>query len=264
MLVKRELRVNLGNFIIWFLIAAGMFALIFLLYPYIIEGNNGEMIDDMIKIFPESVLKAFNMDIASLDSAFGWLKSEGFVFILLITGCYSAILGSNIILKEENDKTIEYLNSLPISRSEIVIKKFLVGLFYVVMLVLLTAISNYIFLALTSDIKLSEYWLLAISPLFSSIVLYALSILIASFMHKSKKMMGISLGIVFISYFLNMFAGLSEKIEFFKYFSIFTLADTRNIIANNEMSIIYVFIAIILTAIFALAALFVYNKKELV
>ena len=259
MLVKRELRVNLGNFIIWFLIAAGMFALIFLLYPYIIEGNNGEMIDEMIKIFPESVLKAFNMDIASLDSAFGWLKSEGFVFILLITGCYSAILGSNIILKEENDKTIEYLNSLPISRSEIVIKKFLV-----VMLVLLTAISNYIFLALTSDIKLSEYWLLAISPLFSSIVLYALSILIASFMHKSKKMMGISLGIVFISYFLNMFAGLSEKIEFFKYFSIFTLADTRNIIANNEMSIIYVFIAIVLTAIFALAALFVYNKKELV
>ena len=83
-------------------------------------------------------------------------------------------------------------------------------------------------------------------------------------MHKSKKMMGISLGIVFISYFLNMFAGLSEKIEFFKYFSIFTLADTRNIIANNEMSIIYVFIAIVLTAIFALAALFVYNKKELV
>ena len=141
MLVKRELKVNLGNFIIWFLIVAGMFALIFLLYPYIIEGNNGEMIDEMIKIFPESVLKAFNMDIASLDSAFGWLKSEGFVFILLITGCYSAILGSNIILKEENDKTIEYLNSLPISRSEIVIKKFLVGLFYVVMLVLLTAIS---------------------------------------------------------------------------------------------------------------------------
>ena len=164
MLVKRELRVNLGNFIIWFLIAAGMFALIFLLYPYIIEGNNGEMIDEMIKIFPESVLKAFNMDIASLDSAFGWLKSEGFVFILLITGCYSAILGSNIILKEENDKTIEYLNSLPISRSEIVIKKFLVGLFYVVMLVLLTAISNYIFLALTSELP-PLFLLSKISPL---------------------------------------------------------------------------------------------------
>lgn len=264
MLVKRELRANLLNFIIWFLIVAIMFALIFLLYPYILDGNNGQMIDEMINIFPESVLKAFNMDIASLDSALGWLKSEGFVFILLITGCYSAILGSNIILKEENDKTIEYLNSLPISRTEIVIKKLAVGLFYVIMLVLLTAISNYIFLALTSDIKLSEYWLLAISPLFSSIVLYALSAFIASFMHKSKMMMGISLGLVFISYFLNMFAQLSDKIEFLKYFSIFTLADTRNIIANNEMSIIYIFIAIILTIIFSFGTLFVYNKKDLV
>ena len=70
---------------------------------------------------PEEILKAMNMDIASIDSAFGWLKTEGFIFVLLITGCYSAILGSNILLKEENDKTIEHLNSLPIKRNNIII-----------------------------------------------------------------------------------------------------------------------------------------------
>ena len=65
-----------------------------------------------MSLFPDDLLKAFNMDISSISSAYGWLKSEGFVFVLLIIGSYSGIMGSNILLKEENDKTIEYLNSV--------------------------------------------------------------------------------------------------------------------------------------------------------
>ena len=95
-----------------------------------------QMIDEMMNMFPEEVLKAFNMDITSIDSAFGWLKTEGFVFVLLITGIYSGILGSNILLKEENDKTIEYLNSLPIKRTNIVISKVLCGIIYIFLMIL--------------------------------------------------------------------------------------------------------------------------------
>ena len=39
------------------------------------------MMDEMMNLFPEEMLKAFNMDIASMNSAFGWLKSEGFEHI---------------------------------------------------------------------------------------------------------------------------------------------------------------------------------------
>ena len=42
--------------------------------------------------FVEEILKAFNMDISSLDSAYGWLKSEGFIFILLLL-YHSVLLG---------------------------------------------------------------------------------------------------------------------------------------------------------------------------
>ena len=65
-----------------------------------------------------------------IDTAFGWLKSEGFVFALLIIGAYSGILGSNILLKEENDKTIEYLNSVPVTRKKIAVSKIASGILY--------------------------------------------------------------------------------------------------------------------------------------
>ncbi|MBO5120153.1 MAG: multidrug ABC transporter permease, partial [Bacilli bacterium] len=114
---KREYKFNFKSFLIWTVITLGIFLLVYLMYPSIVASDNVKMIDEMMKVFPPEMLKAFNMDIASMDSAYGWLKSEGFVFVLLIIGCYAGILGSNILLKEENDKTIEYLNSLPIKRT---------------------------------------------------------------------------------------------------------------------------------------------------
>ena len=118
-MLKREMKVNFKSFLIWLLVLIGIFLMVYLVYPSIINSDNIKMMDEMMKMFPSQMLRAFNMDISVIDSALGWLKTEGFVFVLLIIGCYSAILGSNILLKEENDKTIEYLNSLPVTRNKI-------------------------------------------------------------------------------------------------------------------------------------------------
>lgn len=263
MLIRKELKNGLVSFLIWLAIVCGMFGMIFLLYPYIIDDMDAESLNAMLSIFPESVLKAFNMDLSGIESAFGWLKTEGFVFILLITGCYSALLGSSIVLKEENDHTIEYLNALPITRSQIILKKYVSGLIYVIALVLCIALSNWLFLEFTEGVDFKAYWLLAITPLFTSVVLYSLCMLISTFMHKSKAMMGISLGIVFVSYLLNMFASLSETTEFLKYFSIFTLADIRNVMVNIEIDPVMILISAVISVISLCASLIVYQKKEL-
>ena len=261
---KRELKVNLKSFLIWLIILIGLFLVVFLIYPSIINSENIKMIDEMMEMFPTELLKAFNMDITTIDSAYGWLKTEGFVFILLIIGCYASILGSSILLKEENDKTIEYLNSLPITRNKIIINKVLVGLIYIILKVLILGIFNFVCLSLSGDFNKKEYILLSITPLFSSITIYFISMFIATFTNKQKKMIGISLGIVFISYLLNTLSTLSSNVEFLKYFSIFTLADIRNVITNNVINPIIIIVSIIISLIFLILTIVKYNKKELV
>ena len=261
---KREMKINLKNFIIWTSILIGLFLIVFLIYPSIISSTNMQMIDEMMNMFPEEVLKAFNMDITSIDSAFGWLKTEGFVFVLLITGIYSGILGSNILLKEENDKTIEYLNSLPIKRTNIVISKVLCGIIYIFLMILVLGIFNFIGLSLSGDFDKKLYFLLSITPLFSSVVIFSLCLFISTFTHKTKKTLGISLGIVFASYFLQVISELSKETEFLKYFSVFTLSDIRNVIVHIRINYIIVGISIILSLIFILLTIFHYNRKELV
>ena len=60
---KREMKINLKGFIIWTLILIGLFLVVFLVYPSIINSDSIQMMDEMMKIFQEEMLKAFNMDI---------------------------------------------------------------------------------------------------------------------------------------------------------------------------------------------------------
>jgi len=260
---KREMKVNFRSFLIWLSILLGIFLVVFLIYPSIINSDNIKELDSMVNMFPEEMLKAFNMDLASLDSAFGWLKTEGFVMVLLIIGCYSGMLGSNILLKEESDKTIEYLNSLPIKRNDIVFSKVLSGLIYIVLMVIILGIFNFVGLYLSGDFDMLQYILLSITPIFPSIVIYFACIFLSTFTHKSKKMLGISLGVVLISYIVHILSTIADATSFLKYFSVFTLADIRNVITNISINPLMIVICIFLSSLFLILTVSNYNKKEL-
>ena len=261
---KRELKLNFKSFLIWSLILIAMFLAVFLVYPYIMTSENIDMLNEMMKVFPPEILKAFNMDISEIDTAYGWLKTEGFIFILLITGVFSGTLGSNIVLKEESDKTIEYLHNLPVTRTKIVTSKILCALTYIISMILIIGVFNYIGLSISGDINQKQYLLLSISPLFVSLVIFSICLFISTFTHKTKKTLGISLGIVFASYFLQILAELSKEVEFFKYITPFTLADTRNIITNSTINLLCIIISLTITTLLLVLSIYKYNKKELV
>ena len=263
-MLKRELKINLKSFLIWTSVLILLFLVVFLVYPSIIESDNIKMMDEYVKMFPEEMLKAFNMDIASMSTAFGWLKTEGFIMVLLITGVYASILGSNIVLKEESDKTIEYLNTLPISRRSILLQKIICAIIYIVAMVLIIGIFNYIGLEISEDFDRKQYILLSITPLFSALPLFAINIFISTFTHKTKKTFGISLGIAIGSYILQTLSEMNEVTEFFKYFTVYTLADIRNVIINTSINPIMIILSIVITLIFLVGTFIRYEKKELV
>lgn len=263
-MLKRELKINCKSFVIWTLILIGLFLIVYMVYPSIFNSENKKMIDDMMEMFPQEMLKAFNMDISSIETAYGWLKSEGFVFVLLISGIYSGILGSQILLKEENDKTIEYLNSLPITRKEIILNKILCGIFYIILMILCVGIFNFIGLSISGEFDVKAYVLLSITPIFSSAVIFSICLFLSTFTHKTKKTIAVSLGIVFASYFLKIISEMGSSVEMLKLISVFSLADIRNVILNEAIDPMLVVFTIILVILFLSAAMLRYERKELV
>ena len=263
-MIKREFKINFKSFIIWLSILVAMFLLVFLIYPYIITDDTMKSMDELMQIFPKEMLKAFNMDVASISTAYGWLKTEGFMFVLLIVGFYSSLLGGNVLLKEENNKTIEYLYSLPIKRSKILTNKIIVGITYIISMVIILGIFNYVALTISGDFEQKQFILLSLTPILIGLPLFAINLFISTFLHKTKKTIGISLGMVFIFYLLSVLSELSENVEIIKYFSIYTLADTRGVISNNSINIVYLAISLLITLVLICLSYIRYNKKELV
>lgn len=263
-MIKREFKINFKSFAIWLSVLLVMFLVVYLIYPYIITDDTMKSMDEMMKMFPQEMLKAFNMDMASISTAYGWFKTEGFMYVLLIIGMYSSILGGNILLKEENDKTIEYLASLPIKRSKIITNKIIVGCILIISIVLLLGLFNYIALIISGDFDQKQFLLLSLTPIFIGLPLFAINLFISTFFNKTKKTLGIALGMVFVFYLFSVLSELSTNVEFMKYISIYTLADTRGVLANVEINFVNVFISLVITLVFMFMTYVNYNKKELI
>lgn len=263
-MIKKEFKSNLKNFIVWLFVLVFMFLVVYLIYPYIITDETKQSMDELMTVFPPEVLKAFNMDMSSIETAYGWFKTEGFVFVLLIVGLYSAILGGNIVLKEENDKTIEYLISLPIKRSKIITSKIMVCLVYIISLIVILGVFNFIALEISGNFERKQFILLSITPIFIGLPLFAINLFISTFMHKTRKIVGISLGMVFVFYVFNVLSELSSNVEFIKYFSIYTLADVRNVITDEAINPLNIVISLAITALFLGCTYVRYDKKDLI
>lgn len=119
----------------------------------------------------------------------------------------------------------------------------LCGVIYITGMVVSLGLINYIGLKATCDFDEKQYLLLSITPLFSSLVIYILCMFVSTFTHKTKKMMSLSLGVVFGSYILNIVAGLSDKTEVVKYITPYTLADVRNVIQDVKINPVMIVVA---------------------
>ena len=261
-MLKRELKINIKSLLLWLSILIAFMGIIYLIYPSIIGGENASKIADLIKIFPPEVLKAFNMDIASLESVFGWLQTEGWVFILLILSTYSAILGSNILLKEESDKTIEFLYSKPISRKRIVTSKILCGIINIFILNFGLYLFNLLGLYLSNDLNFKLFTNMSLYSMLIYYAIFFICLLISTFFKNTKKTIGLCIAIVFVSYILQMIGNLGDKYEFIKYFSLFELAPTRYIIENNSLGLVNICVGSVIIIASVILTYVRYNRKE--
>ena len=262
--IKKELKTNFKLFIIMLAVLIGTFLMAYIVYPFFMNEETMKSLEETMSMLPKELMAAFNMDSSSISTPFGWVKSEGFVLALIAISVYASILGGNILLKEENAKTIEYLGVLPIRRSRIVTYKIIACLIYIFGLVFIFTIFNLVALLLyKGDFDAGQFFLLSFSPLLIALPFFFLNLFISTLLKGNKKSIGFSLAIAFVSYFINMISLMSDKVEFFKYFSINTLADTQNITTNSEISFVCIIISILLSVSLATLSYFRYNKKEL-
>ena len=261
-MLKREYKVNLKSFILWTLILVCVYIVVFAIYPSIMQENG--TLEELIQTFPEELLSIFNMDIASLSHVSGWFQSEGYSLLVLLGSCYAVLFGSQILLKEENDKTIEYLLSKPVSRKKILNTKILVGITYLILFNVLISITTLIGYICSNDFSFVNWFYFSIGPIFLHIFFFLFSLCCSLYCHKTRTAFSINLGFVFGAFVLQILGQLSIYLSVLKYFSPFYYMDARQIVLNHCLPFSHFFIFFSFFLFFYGILLYFYQKKEFV
>lgn len=257
---KREMKLNFKPFLIWVGIIVGLFIIAFAIYPSI---TSGEDINKLLDTFPKEVLEMFNMDVISIGTVFGWIATEGYVMMTIIGGCYFAIMGSTILLKEEDEGSIAFLYSKPVNRNQILTAKLLMGFIYILLFNLIIAITTLIGLNLSNDFDFIKWLLISISPMFLHLFFFTLTLLLSIYYRKTRKSMTMGIGIVLGTYILQVVGMMSDKIEFIKYLSPFEYVSARDIVVDSSLNPINIGLLLIIVVVILIGLYDSYNKKEL-
>ncbi len=262
-LIKTEFKRNFKSWILWASIIVGLSLLMLSLYPAFSESMNDmvSLLDNM----PQGLLEAFGLGEGGLDMTepYGWFGMEGYLFVVLIGGSYAGILGASILSKEEDDKTIEFLLSKPISRNQILLGKSIVVITNLLLLNLVLFVFLLITFAIIDEIIFLTIVMLCVGPLLLQLVFAAMGMAFSIFIIKSRAVISTTLGMVIGLYFLDIIATLTDKLEFLKYVTPYEYVNAVSIVNDNSIDLIYLILALSIIAVSAFVTWVFYNRKDI-
>lgn len=259
----REWKRNLKALIIW-TISIGLFVfLIMSVYQSFADSQSN--LQELLKNYPEGFLAAFGIDRMDISNVLGFYGMEGYLMITLFGGIYAMLLSSNILAKEENEKTIEYLLAKPVTRTNILNSKIGLTIFNLFLFNILNSIATFIAFEMykMDDYDKGTFLLLMVGPFLLHLTFASIGLLMSVFVTKAKTIYSTSIGFVLVTYFISVLANLSDKLEFFKYFSPFKYVDAADIVTTGSLNVTYLLIMTFIIIIGISLTYVLYTKKDI-
>ena len=260
-IVLRELRANFKSLIIWSVIVL-LFVTVGFSKFSAYEGNPEllAILDSM----PPAVIEAFNFNAFNLTTITGFFGVM-FGYFSLILSISAAMWGSDIITKEERDKTVEFALTLPVTRSKLVTGKIIAAVINSIALLLVTLAAILVnATAYQTNGQFYDFVSLSMVALFIlQMIFLAVGILLGCAMTHYKRASSLAVSILLGAYFLSIIAGLNENLDFLKYLSPFKYFNPGVLLHESRLDINFILLSAGIIVVSLVAAYMTYAKRDL-
>lgn len=234
-LYKQMMKVNMKGIMNYAFGSAFYILLMFWLYPSM--AKNSEAIDDLVQSMPEGVGKAFGLS-SGFASAEAFISGEYYGLILVIILSIVCIqLSTQLMAKLVDQGSMAYLLSTPTTRGKVAFTQagvLTTGLFVIVAV---TTIAGFLghawFLGEQYEFHASRYLQMNIAAFLLFFAVGGISFLVSSIANDEKKALGVSGVITFGFFTLDLLSKLSDKIEWLRNITIFSLYKPGEIVSGN-------------------------------
>ncbi len=256
---KHEMRLSIKSLLIWVLCVAGMGFACILLFSSM-QGDMEEMAESFASMGAFS--DAFGMSQLSIATLVGFYATEVGTIHTLGGAMFAAIIGMNMLSKEEDGHTGEFLFSLPVSRAKVITAKWCAAITEIVVFNLV-CVGIYVlgFVVLGEEIPINEFSLYHLMQVVMQVEIAAICFGLSACMKKNK--LGVGLGIVLLLYAFDMMARVIPDLSDYKIISPFSYANAADVLSTGEISVsaTIIGVAVLVTGVFAAFA--VYGKRDL-
>lgn len=257
-----ELKANRKSLIIWciamlLMVGSGM-------SKYNVYATTGQSINDIMAQLPKVAQAIFGIGAFDLSKASGFYGLL-FLYLILMTTIHAAMLGANIISKEERDKTTEFLMVKPISRDKIISAKLLAAFVNIVILNIVTLISSIVIVGYFSkgESVNSAIGLLMAGMFILQLMFMFIGTALAAVSKKPKTAPAVATGIILVAYLLSTAIDVNTKLEGLKYITPFKYFEAKNLIPSGGFEPVFLLLSVLIIAVCLSATYVFYRKRDL-
>ncbi|MBT2679956.1 ABC transporter permease subunit [Bacillus sp. ISL-35] len=261
-LFKRELKGNRKALIIWcigviFMVASGM-------AKYSSLEGNGQSMNALMADMPKSlqaIMGTGSLDLSTPIGYFGVL----FLYLAVMAAIHAAMLGSNIIAKEERDKTVEFLLVKPISRTWMISAKLSAALVNILIfnLVTLAASVGMVGKYTEGEDITGEIALLMIGMFILQLIFLVIGTAIAAVLKNAKKATSLATGILLFLFILSIAIDLNEKLDGLKFLTPFKYYDAKLVLEEGGFEPVYLGLSGLLLFVLTVVTYVFYRKRDM-
>ena len=256
--LKRELIINIKNMLIWS-ICVGALGLVCILLYQSMKGDMKEMADAFSNMGAFS--DAFGMSTLSIATLKGYFATEVGTVHGLGSGMFAAIIAINIISKEEDGHTGEFIFSFPMSRSRVLAAK---ALCVAVMLVVFTVVCTVFYIigfkALGEDIP-EEFFVFMGRQLVMNAEISGICFGLSSLAGKNR--MGLGLGMALIFYSYDVMGRVVPDLKDYLFVGPYSYANASEIFTDADTPVKGLILAAVIFICGIVFAFWNFNRRDL-
>lgn len=266
-LFKIEWRNQQKALIIWLSTFLSLLLIFSAIYPQMFTPVLKQSMEQMMASLPDSLLGTFNIALsgpASMMTPVGYFAYY-FQYLYLAACIYAMLLGTQGLIREESDGTIDFLYAQPIARWQIVQWKLLVSLLQLALFWVVNAFATSLFLWFfkeksdaTAEI-IRGVRIIYRGELFSLFFFLCLGFFFSTFLKNVKQSTGVTLSVIFGFYLMGILANLFDKLHFLGEISPISQGIPANLLVNGLSNQWWLLIASLL--LLGLSFFF-YQKKD--
>jgi ABC-2 type transport system permease protein len=192
--------------------------------------ENQSKVLGMINLVPKEALQFKGIsNFNDLLSVLGFYSVNNIIYMMVLGSIFAIVLSSNILLKEEYNKTAEYLLTRPLTRSEIFFSKLVVIFINIFLLNIITALAGLISMELLKGgtFSIKAFLILSLYTLLLNLLFGSIGLFMSTLVKRAKPITTLCIGLVLFFYFIYTVSKITESAEKIGYISPFKFVNVN-------------------------------------